>query len=188
MQGILTLNKEERESIGFSDEDVQKIILSEVVSLFLASEQHKRWAISELEHLVLPLIKLGQYGLVLNKNRTIGFASWAYFNRESEEAFVTRCRRLKASDWNSGRRCWWVDLLAPYGGLTPITAQVREFCPFPTALFLRQSKHNDSLRVCEWLKKDRTVRKLASISGSVENRKSIYNSMVEPVLRYHEEV
>ena len=61
-----------------------------------------------------------------HQNILLGFVSWANLTQEAETGFLNRTRKLQPNDWNAGdySRIWFIDCLAPWGGIMKMTRQV----------------------------------------------------------------
>ncbi len=92
-------------------------MFGEIVWLMSQSAAHKHFAIADLEWMVMPAVLLNQYCLFHDQARPVGAALWAFLSEEAEAKLSLNPVRLRPDDWNSGDRCWLVDLIAP--GATP---------------------------------------------------------------------
>lgn len=90
-------------------------ILGEVTYLMSASSIHKYFWVIDINNSMLPAIELNQYRIYDNKNRPIGFVSWAYLSNEIEEKYISSPTILKLEDWKSGDNWFFVDFIAPFG-------------------------------------------------------------------------
>lgn len=90
------------------------VILEAVVKLLLSSPAHEHIFLSDMKWLVLPPLKLRQCKLYRQQGVPVAFASWAMLSPETEKDFI-RHKRLRPADWDSGNRCWLVDLVVPHG-------------------------------------------------------------------------
>lgn len=90
-------------------------VFEAVVKLFLNSPSHDHLFLSDMKWLVLPPLQLRQCKLYRQQGAPVAFASWAMLSPEAEKDFI-RNKRLRPKDWDSGNRCWLVDMVVPYGG------------------------------------------------------------------------
>ena len=86
-----------------------------IVSLMLKSPTHRKWALGEVERLIMPPLSLDQYRLFDNGVTPIGFVSWAFLTKRAAIGYETRTRKLRPEDWNAGDRVWFIDFIAPGG-------------------------------------------------------------------------
>ena len=97
-----------------------------VVGLMADSDLHRRWRVADIVRLIYPPLELQQAWVFFRGKNPVGYFSWAYLSAEAEEGFQTATRRLKATDWKSGNRLWYIDVIAPYGDLPEIVAYGRQ--------------------------------------------------------------
>ena len=90
-------------------------ILGHVISLMMASPIHKQLNVSDLETLVAPPVRMGQFRLYQHNNMPIGYASWAFVSPEVDTRLATGDMKLSPMEWRCGNTPWLVDLIAPYG-------------------------------------------------------------------------
>jgi len=87
--------------------------------LWMQSSTHRHCPLHELERLLVPALKTGQFVLALDKSRLeqpVGLLTWANFSAQAEEQYLhTLDRRLQPGDWQSGDRPWILDWVAPFG-------------------------------------------------------------------------
>lgn len=89
--------------------------LGDVVLLCLASRNYIYFTLSDLERLLLPPIKLGQYRIFYSPERAVGVALWAFVNDDIADRLSVGHTQLTHLDWTSGHNLWLVDLIAPFG-------------------------------------------------------------------------
>ena len=87
--------------------------------LFLAfrSPRHSQMAVSQLRSYLEPPLLLGQFRLFRFDGVARGMYTWAWLSPQAEHKLVSG-EQLGSEDWNSGKRLWIIDLIAPYKGLT----------------------------------------------------------------------
>ena len=90
-------------------------ILGEMTWLYSMSKLHRNWAIGSIHQWLLPAIYLKQYRLYHKNGRPVGLVTWAEMSAEVETAYVRNPRGLQPKDWNSGKRGWLLDFVAPFG-------------------------------------------------------------------------
>lgn len=91
-------------------------VLGASVWLWMHSERHKGAPLETLPTSLLPVIKERQYVLAFKDNRAVFFMSWAWFDEDAEQRYLTQHHLLlKEADWRSGNRMWVTDWVAPFG-------------------------------------------------------------------------
>lgn len=97
--------------------------------LWMHSPTHCRCPLYELERLLLPAVKTGQFVLALQNNtlqQPAGLMTWANLNAEAEQRYLQSLdKTLQASDWQSGDRPWILDWVLPFGH-TKVTANAMQ--------------------------------------------------------------
>lgn len=87
--------------------------------LWMQSSTHRHCPLHELERLLMPALKTGQFVLALDKSRLeqpVGLLTWANFSAKAEQQYLhTLDRKLQSGDWQSGDRPWILDWVAPFG-------------------------------------------------------------------------
>lgn len=90
-----------------------------MVWLWMHSPTHSRCPLLDLERLLLPAIKTGQFVLALQNDelqQPAGLLTWACFTAEAEQRYLQSLDRLlQPSDWQQGDRPWILDWVAPFG-------------------------------------------------------------------------
>lgn len=90
-----------------------------MVWLWMHSGAHRNCPVHELQRLLIPALKTGQYVLALQNNaqqQPIGLMTWACFTADMEQRYLqTLDRTLTSQDWQQGDRPWILDWLSPFG-------------------------------------------------------------------------
>jgi len=89
--------------------------IGDVVLLCLLSRKHNYFTLCDLERLVIPPIKLGQYRIFYSPERAIGAALWAFVSDDVASRLSQAGTQLTYPEWTSGHNLWLVDLIAPFG-------------------------------------------------------------------------
>ncbi|MFW5498124.1 MULTISPECIES: toxin-activating lysine-acyltransferase [unclassified Maridesulfovibrio] len=122
-------------------------VFESVVKLLLNSPSHDHLFLSDMKWLVLPPLQLRQCKLYRQQGVAVAFASWAMLSPEAEKDFI-RNKRLRPRDWDSGNRCWLVDVVTPYGNseqvIKNLTRTALKEIPVQTLQF-----HKDGFRVVQ---------------------------------------
>ena len=99
--------------------------LGPIVLLYMQSPLRRLQFLADLEWLLMPPLMLGQCKLYMKKRYPISFASWAFLDQAAEDRLTANAGRLRPEDWQSGDRPWLIDLVAPFGGLDAMLADLR---------------------------------------------------------------
>jgi len=96
-----------------------------VVGLLAVSPVHRDWTVSDIERLIVPPMRLGQFVVLRKRDHIFAYGSWALFGDMAEDGYVTGRRKIQPEDWRSGDRLWAVDVIAPHGDVREIVAMMR---------------------------------------------------------------
>ncbi len=78
-------------------------MLGEIVWLMSQSRSHKRYAMDDLNWLVIPALLLGQYRMFYDEeDRPVAYASWAFLTPEAEDYLLKGRGLLRPDDWRPG--------------------------------------------------------------------------------------
>ena len=125
-------------------------ILGQVTWLMTKSTAHREWLVGNIDRLIIPPIQLGQCMIIQEQNLPIAYLSWANLTDKAEIGYINGTRLLSAKDWNEGENFWWMDFIAPFGGLKTIGQKVRKLFPDTVGKSLRYSEKRQVRRVYEW--------------------------------------
>ena len=123
--------------------------LIDVLWLMDKAEVQGKFFIRDLKNVIYPPLELGQYELFYGPaGKPIGFCSWAFLTQEAREGFLDRTRPLAPLDWNAGTELWFMDFIAPYGGVREMVRQLYALHPYATVAYMaRTSKENTVKRI-----------------------------------------
>lgn len=94
----------------------EAMVLGCVVWLWMHSSSHRRTPLQDLQRMLLPAIKSGQFVLVTEGDKPVFFLSWARFSPAAEARYLQlHASQLPETDWQSGERIWFLDWVAPFG-------------------------------------------------------------------------
>lgn len=100
-----------------------------MVWLWMHSSTHRRCPLEDLQRLIMPAIKTGQFVLALQddeQQQPVGLMTWANFTPEAELRYLQSLdRNLQPSDWDAGDRPWVLDIVAPFGDTQSVVSGVR---------------------------------------------------------------
>ena len=103
-------------------------VLGNVLFLYMQSNVHKHFFVSDLEARTLPALMRKQCKLYIQSNAAalpMAFVSWAFLSEQAEEAFVAT-QKIAPKDWDSGDNLWIVDVLTPFGGTSKVFQELNE--------------------------------------------------------------
>ena len=120
----------------------------DVVELMAKSSVHKSFTVSDLGRLVIPPLQLDQYKVFKAQNKPVGFVSWAWLTNTTAFGYITRQRRLKATDWNTGEQLWVIDVIADgYSPLKIIRYLRDKFEPFVDRAYWHRMKNPNKVGI-----------------------------------------
>ena len=88
---------------------------SRAVAMMAASERHHRYTVSDLERLLAPPLRLGQFCHFEKPDGGL-IATWALLDEVAEQGFIDGTRKLKSTDWAAGDRFWIMNVLTSGDG------------------------------------------------------------------------
>lgn len=104
-----------------------------MVWLWMQSPVHRPCPIHELERLLLPALKTGQFVLALQNDalqQPAGLLTWAHFDAEAEQRYLQSLdRTLQPVDWQAGDRPWILDWVVPFGHVHAMTRAIQRLLP-----------------------------------------------------------
>lgn len=97
-----------------------------ILMLYMQSSHRRFQFISDLEWLLLPPLVAGQCKLYMKKEYPVSFISWAFLDEAAEKRLLHNGGKLRPEDWNSGENPWIIDIVAPFGGVESMLADIRK--------------------------------------------------------------
>ena len=121
-------------------------LLGEIISLMMASKIHQHFPVRDINHFILPPLKVNQFRIYRNqKQMPVGFVSWAKVTNETRHKFLHEQYTLDPTEWQTGSCILMVDFLAPFGHAKKIIHDLR-YNIFPHDV--GHSLHFDELGKC----------------------------------------
>ena len=122
-------------------------VLGEAILVLTNSYAHRlTFFIGDIEWLLLPPLAKEQFRLYRDKdNKPVGLILWAYVNDEVEKRLEMGIGKLGINDWNSGKKLWIIDLIAPTGGGEKMLEELKNTV-FQSKTFKYQSVDKDGNR------------------------------------------
>jgi cytolysin-activating lysine-acyltransferase len=100
-------------------------LFGSIVVLMSQSPAHRHLMMADMEWLVLPAIPLRQCRVFRARGLPVAYASWAFLSPKAEKKLLAPSPRLSPGDWNSGKRAWIVDLIAPKNRVDSVISALR---------------------------------------------------------------
>lgn len=105
-------------------------IFGAMVWLWMHSSAHRHCPLHELQRLLMPALKTGQYVLALQNDaqqQPAALMTWACFAPEAEQRYLQSLdRTLQPADWQQGDRPWVLDWVAPFGHTRAMTVATQQ--------------------------------------------------------------
>jgi hemolysin-activating ACP:hemolysin acyltransferase len=99
----------------FKDKSLPKEII-DIVNLFGHADMYKEWDCERFALSVVPPILLGQYNLLYDNEKLVGYSSYALVTPSiDKDVLERRIRPLSQDEWDCGPVIWLVDVVAPFG-------------------------------------------------------------------------
>ena len=122
-------------------------MLGAAVWLMLSSPGHKHLFVTDFEWLVVPPILAKQFRLYRRDNVPIGFVSWARVSEEVEMRIINGSVKLSPKEWTGGDRLWIIDVIAPFGGVEDIMADLNKAFEGQTVKFIQADENGRRVEV-----------------------------------------
>ena len=100
-------------------------MFAHVALLMTHSPLHKKWQVGEMFRLILPPMQFGQAVYHVERDRLVGFGTYAFMTKEKARLFLDREYRIQPSDFRSGDTPVLVDAIAPFGHAMKVTRKIR---------------------------------------------------------------
>lgn len=100
-------------------------ILGETCWLYSQSNSRRGWPIGSIQRWLLPAILTQQVRVYRKNGKPHAFVIWAFLSKAVEEALVLNTNALQPKDWQSGKRIWLIDWVAPSGGTRQMTRDLK---------------------------------------------------------------
>ncbi len=98
--------------------------LGEITWLMSQSPIHKQLFIGDLEWFAMPAILLEQFRIWNGPNSPAAVALWATVSDETQARLVAGGNKLRPDEWKNGANPWLIDLVAPFGAVDEILADL----------------------------------------------------------------
>ena len=116
--------------------------IDSILYLMLRSPIHKNMSLTSFDRVVMPSLYLGQYALWHTpQGIPTGYASWAYLTDEAAQGYVSQTRKLQPDDWAVGDQLWFINLIAPFGGVPQLVRELQGMFIDGTVAFSLRNKN-----------------------------------------------
>jgi cytolysin-activating lysine-acyltransferase len=105
----------------FPDEE-QLRVWADLMFLAARCPRHARLTAAQLRRAYEPMVMRGQYKIFRFDGIARGMLTFAFLSSDAERRYIAG-QPLRPEDWRSGPSLWITDILAPYGGLTPMISR-----------------------------------------------------------------
>jgi len=120
---------------------------AQIMFLMMNSSSHSQWTLQDVNRLIVPPMLSGQYFLFRDSNGSvIGYASWARLTDIAAHGFISGERKLQPEDWCAGDQLWFIDFIAPFGGVLEIVRGIKAVFPDDRTAFTRRCKNGKFVR------------------------------------------
>ncbi len=126
--------------------------LGRMINLMRESALHQQWPIGEIDHYILPPLKLGQVQFFYRpQKRLVGFVTWAMISPDLAAGMTQRSPELLPDQWQSGDRSWIIDMVAPFGDVRSICCLLaKTIFADQEVMSLRRAKDGSVRKVGRW--------------------------------------
>ncbi len=100
-------------------------MLGEIVWLMTQSPAHKQLFIADLEWFCMPAILLEQFRVFYGPQAPAAVALWASVSDETQVRLISGGSKLRADEWKNGNNLWLLELVAPFGAVDEIMADLK---------------------------------------------------------------
>jgi cytolysin-activating lysine-acyltransferase len=90
-------------------------LLGMIVWLLMRSPVHRGMPVHALQNLVIPAMKYRQMVLAREGEIPVFYCGWAWLDEAAENRYLDSPKDIQDADWNSGKRLWVTDWVAPFG-------------------------------------------------------------------------
>jgi len=99
-------------------------VLGEITWLMSQSPVHKQLFVGDLEWFAMPAILLEQFRIWNGPNSPAAVALWATVSDETQARLEAGANKLRPDEWQNGDNPWLIDLVAPFGAVDEILADL----------------------------------------------------------------
>ena len=131
------IHKSSQNAIGFHE------ALGAMMWLMKHADYHSQWPLWSVDQDVVPALVYGQYKLYFDEHyNPVGFASWAWLDKESKQQVLANEIPLQVEQWNGSRHLMFGDFIAPWGHAKFILRDLRTQV-FPEYKAFSLGRHQD---------------------------------------------
>ena len=101
-------------------------MLGPALWLYARDARKKFTFIADQDWLVMPPLVLDQCKLYMKGEVPWAFCTWAYVSDEVNARLGSHIPKIAPHEWKSGNHLWLIDVVAPFGGLDEIVADLAQ--------------------------------------------------------------
>lgn len=101
-------------------------VLGEITWLMSQSPIHKQMFIGDLEWFAMPAVLTEQFRIFNGPQGPAAVAFWANVSADTEQRLKDGGTKLGPHEWKGGDRPWLIELVAPFGGVEEIMADLHK--------------------------------------------------------------
>lgn len=102
-------------------------VLGEATWLMTQSIVHRfNFFVADMEWLILAPIIHGQFKLYRSEGKPAALAVWALTSDEVSKRLEIGLGKMPLKDWTSGDQIWLIDVIAPFGKIDEIVADLKQ--------------------------------------------------------------
>jgi len=127
-------------------------ILGPAIWLYARDPMKKFGFIGDIDGTVLPPVILDQCRLYTKEGIPFAFFTWAKVSDAVDERLRGGQPSIAPHEWQSGENLWMVDMVAPFGGLDDMFAELRkDYLPAgKVCALVPDPEQNGQLKLQEW--------------------------------------
>jgi len=93
-------------------------VYGDMMFLAFRSQRHGGMSVHTLRAYLQPAVELGQFRIFRFDDIPRAMYTWGWLDKKAERKLIEG-EVLTPSDWQSGKKLWIIDLIAPYRGMMP---------------------------------------------------------------------
>ncbi len=118
------MNTQNLESNAPAPKKTVSQVIGEITWLLTQSPIHKQLFIGDMEWFAMPPVLLEQFRIFNGTQHPVGVAFWALVSEETDDRLRSGAHKLRADEWKNGNIPWLIELVAPFGGVDEMMADI----------------------------------------------------------------
>jgi hemolysin-activating ACP:hemolysin acyltransferase len=110
--------------------DIKSYVMADAINLMTISNWHKSYKPNDVSrYICTPIMNDRAMWYFDDEEGTLqGFLTWAFLDKDAEEAYLNKSRPLEWEDWNRLEgNLWIIDMIAPYGNVLEMVRQSKKW-------------------------------------------------------------